>query len=294
MSEKQCSMCKQTKGLMDFHKNSSMPDGLHFYCKDCHRTSVSERRSKSRQRLILARDVPGFLDRVTSELLSRSMSKQELAIGIGVKADTIYAWFNNQKSPHPRTQYAVASHLGIVVDEPAFKQNESGIYPDGLGCCECCGAAFPTYNKTFATYCSRSCSSKAQSSRQFGSDNPAYKNGKKLTDGGYVQILLGKNHPMAGRGGYALEHRFVMSEHLGRPLERYEVVHHINGDKTDNRIDNLELCGKDDARHPPGQRMRDVLISTSKHPAILALPDDVQEAVKLALLDVLKLNGFTI
>lgn len=38
-----------------------------------------------------------------------------------------------------------------------------------------------------------------------------------------------------------LQHRWVMQQHLGRPLEDGEVVHHIDGDKTNNNIDNLEL-----------------------------------------------------
>ena len=59
---------------------------------------------------------------------------------------------------------------------------------------------------------------------------------------------------MGRSAGYLHEHRYVMSEHLGRPLTRQENVHHINCNREDNRIENLELWT---TQQPSGQRVED-------------------------------------
>ncbi|WP_052136115.1 HNH endonuclease [Arthrobacter sp. PAMC 25486] len=51
-----------------------------------------------------------------------------------------------------------------------------------------------------------------------------------------------------------MEHRLVMSGHIGRPLLDHENVHHVNGDRLDNQIGNLELWSKS---QPAGQRVED-------------------------------------
>src|SRR3990167_3429232 len=67
-----------------------------------------------------------------------------------------------------------------------------------------------------------------------GKDSPNWKGGREVTKDGYVVLWLSRYEKV-------MEHRLVMEQHLGRKLNRDEVVHHINGNNADNRIENLEL-----------------------------------------------------
>jgi hypothetical protein len=93
--------------------------------------------------------------------------------------------------------------------------------------------------------------------------------GGRAKVGGYTAVRVSADDPYAPMRttlGYVLEHRLVMAQKLGRCLTRHETVHHINGDKRDNRIENLQLrqgrhghgevlmcadCGSENIVHKP-------------------------------------------
>jgi len=77
-----------------------------------------------------------------------------------------------------------------------------------------------------------------------GENHPSWKGGIHKAPGGYVWQMVSRDDPMASMrasNGYVLQHRLVMARHLGRPLSKNENVHHKNGIRDDNRIENLEL-----------------------------------------------------
>ena len=81
-----------------------------------------------------------------------------------------------------------------------------------------------------------------------GAQHPKWNGGRSITPNGYV-LILSPNHPNASVGRrYVFEHRLVMEKFIGRKLKPFpiETVHHKNGDKLDNRIENLELVSASD------------------------------------------------
>ena len=96
-----------------------------------------------------------------------------------------------------------------------------------------------------------------------------YAGGKYIDDKGYVRVLK-PEHPKNIRG-YAYEHRLVVEEYIGRYLEFWETVHHINEIKIDNRLENLYLCTHPEHSalhkegHKPSQSHKDKMRETVKN-----------------------------
>lgn len=91
-------------------------------------------------------------------------------------------------------------------------------------------------------YCSPVCSGYAHR----GENSPCWGKGWFIDQSGYKKIRV--------NGVYVREHRHIMEQHLGYKLSPMKDVHHINQNKLDNRIENLEVMSKSAHTHAHGRR----------------------------------------
>ena len=102
--------------------------------------------------------------------------------------------------------------------------------PDKI--CPTCGKSFHPkfkgWDKLTTTFCSISCC-------KIGKNSPRYNGYQRVTADGYLQIRNIRSKK------YETVHRLIMEYFIRRKLKKSEVVHHKNGNKLDNRIENLEI-----------------------------------------------------
>jgi hypothetical protein len=79
---------------------------------------------------------------------------------------------------------------------------------------------------------------------RMGKSFPRLNGGKMRHSKGYV-FILNHDHPFSNSRGYVQEHRLVIEKQIGRYLHRWEVVHHINKIRDDNRYENLMVFKTD-------------------------------------------------
>ena len=126
--------------------------------------------------------------------------------------------------------------------------------------CKICGVARWTRRVKGVGYSNcRPCTARADKNFKRGADSVRWKGGKYKDRDGYIRVYnkgMDVYTSMENSNGYIPEHRIVIAEHLGRCLEKWEFVHHKNGIKDDNTIDNLALTtsGTHDVGYRAGYR----------------------------------------
>lgn len=117
--------------------------------------------------------------------------------------------------------------------ECAFDLEKKETYAKYKCLCEVCGKDFlPKRPRDGGRFCSYKCSGKSRRS-------------DKIDRNGYW-YLYRPDHPESSKQGYIAEHKIVMEASLGHPVEAGMVVHHINEDKKDNRLCNLQYMSDSD------------------------------------------------
>ncbi len=118
--------------------------------------------------------------------------------------------------------------------------------------CPRCGKCRWIFRGTRGNPMCPSCGNEYKMGKYIGEKSGHWKGGRLYSRKGYVEVIMREENPyyrMANQDRYVSEHRLVMAQYLGRCIEKWEVVHHRNGIKNDNRIENLELIESKNAHN---------------------------------------------
>ena len=163
-------------------------------------------------------------------------------------------------TPAPNKIDLVGRRFGQLT---VIRQGDMKTFPSGSVArqwyCMCdCGKELQVLGNNLRRGNSKSCGcADLQRKRQKAQLCHNWSGGRWINKDGYVMVYItdaDKKYIRSSSRTYELEHVLVMSRHMNRMLTKEETVHHINGKRDDNRIENLELWS---SSHPPGQRVVD-------------------------------------
>uniref|UniRef100_A0A6M3L764 Putative homing endonuclease n=1 Tax=viral metagenome TaxID=1070528 RepID=A0A6M3L764_9ZZZZ len=151
-----------------------------------------------------------------------------------------------------------------------LKSNGHYSYQKWLACVDCGKARWTELvsiksNKSRYMRCPI-CSGKRATRNQIGENNPVWKGGWIKDVAGYIRVKVYPDdffYPMAIGNNYVMEHRLVMAKHINRCLLSWEIVHHKNHIRDDNRLENLQLLPTS-RQHTPTPRWRYELAKRDK------------------------------
>lgn len=188
--------------------------------------------------------------------LRQSLSSGDIGRMFGVSTSTVC---NKLKACGIKTRPMAANVQGERFGRwTAIKSEGSSEHGQTMWLCQCdCGNVGHVTTGTLRDGGSKSCGclTKEKARQRCGPLHTQYTNGRTNKEG-YVLLSNKRGHPNANKRGRILEHTFVMSEYLGRPIMPGEEVHHKNGIRNDNRIENLELRS---GHHGAGARVCDMI-----------------------------------
>lgn len=136
--------------------------------------------------------------------------------------------------------------------------------------CRSCATKTPEYRKKLSEQ------KKGKLNPNYGKRNEQMGRwkGGRIIRRGYIFIKKDE-HPNANYAGYVQEHRLIMEKEIGRYLTKKELVHHINGLKDDNRIENLKIVSI--SEHMSGHMMGNTHCKGKK------LPEEVKRKISLTM-----------
>lgn len=129
-----------------------------------------------------------------------------------------------------------------------------------MNTCPICNQEFAPKRKEqniCSVICRQKNNAKGRNGQKTGVQSKQYK--PRLTKDGYFRMYSGK-HPYSNGRKEIHVHVMVMEKHIGRALQADECVHHINGIKTDNRLENLELM-----KHAEHSREHSIELTKTRH-----------------------------